>query len=101
MRRRSSETPKRSDTTMQPGWGPEPSGRATMPRSSPPEGSGIWMSVAARTVADATVAVVGPEVDITALVAGGLGLGRLTDGRVALVEGALPGDRVEVAVTED
>jgi 23S rRNA (uracil1939-C5)-methyltransferase len=62
---------------------------------------GILMSVAVRTVADATVAVVGTEVDVTALVAGGLGLGRLPDGRVALVEAALPGDRVEIEVTED
>jgi 23S rRNA (uracil1939-C5)-methyltransferase len=42
-----------------------------------------------------------PETDITALVAGGLGLGRLPDGRVVLVEGALPGDRVEIDVLED
>jgi 23S rRNA (uracil1939-C5)-methyltransferase len=41
------------------------------------------------------------EVDVTALVAGGLGLGRMADGRVALVEGALPGERVEIEITED
>ena len=39
--------------------------------------------------------------DVTALVAGGLGLGRLEDGRVALIDGALPGERVVMEVTED
>jgi 23S rRNA (uracil1939-C5)-methyltransferase len=42
-----------------------------------------------------------PPVEVERLVAGGAGLGRLADGRVALVEGALPGERVTVVVSED
>jgi len=40
------------------------------------------------------------DVTIERLVAGGAGLGRREDGRIVLVEGALPGERVAVAVTE-
>ncbi len=40
------------------------------------------------------------EVSTLRMVAGGDGLGRLDDGRVVLVEGALPAERVTVEVTE-
>jgi 23S rRNA (uracil1939-C5)-methyltransferase len=39
------------------------------------------------------------ELEVTAVVAGGAGLAR-DDGRVTFVEGALPGERVRVAITE-
>lgn len=39
------------------------------------------------------------RVDVDKMVAGGFGLGRLADGRVALVAGALPGERVVAAPT--
>lgn len=42
---------------------------------------------------------VGLRVTITDVAGGGAGLGRLPDGRVAFVDGAIPGDEVEVAVT--
>jgi 23S rRNA (uracil1939-C5)-methyltransferase len=42
-----------------------------------------------------------PGVRIERVVAGGSGLGHLPDGRVVLVEGALPGELVTVAVTRD
>jgi 23S rRNA (uracil1939-C5)-methyltransferase len=41
------------------------------------------------------------DVEITALVAGGLGLGRLDSGKVVLVDGALPGELVRVDVVQD
>jgi len=41
------------------------------------------------------------RVRIERLVAGGDALGRLSDGRVSFVEGALPGELVEVEITED
>ena len=41
------------------------------------------------------------ELDAGRIVAGGDALARAADGRVALVEGALPGERVRVEVTED
>ncbi|MEJ7844403.1 MAG: TRAM domain-containing protein [Acidimicrobiales bacterium] len=40
------------------------------------------------------------EIDVTAVVAGGDGLGRHADGRVVLVRGALPGERVTAVVTK-
>ncbi|MEY2467837.1 MAG: hypothetical protein QOF21_535 [Actinomycetota bacterium] len=40
-------------------------------------------------------------IDVTAVVAGGDGLGRDDDGRVTFITGALPGERVEVVVTEE
>lgn len=40
------------------------------------------------------------ELDVTAVVAGGDGLARTTDGQVVFVRGALPGERVRVVVTE-
>jgi 23S rRNA (uracil1939-C5)-methyltransferase len=40
------------------------------------------------------------ELGIDRVVAGGLGLGRDEDGRIVLVEGALPGERVRVRLTE-
>ena len=40
------------------------------------------------------------EVGIDRMVAGGLGLGHDADGRVVLVEGALPGERVRAELTE-
>lgn len=39
-------------------------------------------------------------VSVTALAAGGAGIGRFGDGQVVFVDGALPGDRVRVEVTE-
>ena len=39
-------------------------------------------------------------VDVERLVAGGVGLSRRDDGRVVLVEGGLPGERLEVSVIE-
>ena len=46
--------------------------------------------------------IVHPSIDlaIDRMVAGGLGLGRDDDGRVVLVEGALPGERVRAQLTE-
>lgn len=38
------------------------------------------------------------EVDVTAIAAGGDGIGRLGDGRIVFCEGALPGERVAIAV---
>src|SRR5450631_2725500 len=38
------------------------------------------------------------ELDISHLAAGGDGIGRASDGRVVLCEGALPGERVEATV---
>jgi tRNA/tmRNA/rRNA uracil-C5-methylase (TrmA/RlmC/RlmD family) len=40
------------------------------------------------------------EVEVTSVAAGGDGVGRLPDGRVAFVAGALPGERVTAEVTE-
>lgn len=40
------------------------------------------------------------EIEVTAVVAGGDGLGRHADGRVVLVRGALPGERVTAVVTK-
>lgn len=40
------------------------------------------------------------EVDVASVAAGGDGVGRLSDGRVAFVTGALPGERVRAAVTD-
>jgi 23S rRNA (uracil1939-C5)-methyltransferase len=40
------------------------------------------------------------ELEVTAVVAGGDGLARGADGRVVFVEGALPGERVRVAITD-
>lgn len=39
------------------------------------------------------------DVDIERFVAGGMGLGHLADGRVVLVEGGIPGDRLSATVT--
>lgn len=39
-------------------------------------------------------------VDVERLVAGGVGLSRRDDGRVVLVDGGLPGERLEVSVIE-
>ena len=39
-------------------------------------------------------------VDVERLVAGGVGLSRREDGRVVLVDGGLPGERLEVSVIE-
>jgi 23S rRNA (uracil1939-C5)-methyltransferase len=41
------------------------------------------------------------EVSVTGIAAGGEGVGRLGDGRAVFVRGALPGERVRVAVTEE
>ena len=41
------------------------------------------------------------ELSVERMVAGGLGLGHEPDGRAALVEGALPGERVVATVTEE
>jgi len=41
------------------------------------------------------------EVAVTGIAAGGEGVGRLGDGRAVFVRGALPGERVRVAVTEE
>jgi 23S rRNA (uracil1939-C5)-methyltransferase len=41
-----------------------------------------------------------PDVDITSVTVGAAGVGRLDDGRVVFVSGALPGERVEVEITE-
>ena len=41
------------------------------------------------------------EVTVTGVAAGGDGVGRLPDGRVVFVRGAIPGDRVDVDVFED
>lgn len=43
----------------------------------------------------------GAEVAITGIAAGGDGVGRLPDDRVAFVRGAIPGDRVRVELLED
>lgn len=40
-------------------------------------------------------------VDVTGIAAGGDGVGHLDDGRAVFVRGAIPGDRVRVAVTEE
>ncbi len=40
------------------------------------------------------------EVEVTSVAAGGDGVGRLADGRVAFVTGALPGERVTAEVTD-
>ena len=45
-------------------------------------------------------AVVLPDVAVTGLAVGGDGIGRGPDGRVVFVRGALPGERVQVAVRE-
>jgi 23S rRNA (uracil1939-C5)-methyltransferase len=37
---------------------------------------------------------------VTSLAAGGAGIGRLPDGRVVFIDGAIPGDRAEIEVTE-
>jgi 23S rRNA (uracil1939-C5)-methyltransferase len=42
-----------------------------------------------------------PELDVTAIVAGGDGLAREPSGRVVFVRGALPGERVDVAFTQE
>src|SRR5581483_8960679 len=41
------------------------------------------------------------DVDVTGVAAGGEGVGRLGDGRAVFVRGALPGERVRVAVAEE
>jgi 23S rRNA (uracil1939-C5)-methyltransferase len=41
------------------------------------------------------------ELTATRMVAGGDALGRIEDGRVALIDGALPGERVRIEVTAD
>lgn len=41
------------------------------------------------------------EVDITGITVGAAGVGRLDDGRVIFVDGALPGERVGVTLTDD
>src|SRR2546423_14502490 len=41
------------------------------------------------------------ELETTRMVAGGDALARADDGRVALVDGALPGERVRVAITSN
>jgi 23S rRNA (uracil1939-C5)-methyltransferase len=41
------------------------------------------------------------EIAVTGIAAGGEGVGRLADGRAVFVRGALPGERVHVAVTEE
>ncbi len=41
------------------------------------------------------------DVAVTGIAAGGEGVGRLEDGRAVFVRGALPGERVRVAVTEE
>ncbi len=41
------------------------------------------------------------ELTATRMVAGGDALGRIDDGRVALIDGALPGERVRIEVTAD
>jgi 23S rRNA (uracil1939-C5)-methyltransferase len=46
-------------------------------------------------------AVLGEEVTVTGVAAGGEGVGRLADGRAVFVRGALPGERVRLAVTEE
>ncbi|HVW31787.1 MAG TPA: TRAM domain-containing protein, partial [Acidimicrobiia bacterium] len=43
----------------------------------------------------------GEEVTVTGVAAGGEGVGRLGDGRAVFVRGALPGERVRVAVVEE
>lgn len=40
------------------------------------------------------------EVEVTMLVYGGDGMGRLPDGRAVFIPGALPGERVKVRLTE-
>lgn len=54
------------------------------------------------TGGDPSVLAVGDMVDLTVerFVAGGMGLGHVQDGRVVLVEGGLPGDRVVGRVTK-
>lgn len=51
--------------------------------------------------ADVPAVTAEPVVEVERPVAGGLGLGHLADGRVVLVEGALPGDVVGVEVTSE
>jgi tRNA/tmRNA/rRNA uracil-C5-methylase (TrmA/RlmC/RlmD family) len=41
------------------------------------------------------------DIAVTGIAAGGEGVGRLEDGRAVFVRGALPGERVQVAVTEE
>src|SRR4029077_4132374 len=41
------------------------------------------------------------DVAVTGVAAGGEGVGRLGDGRAVFVRGALPGERVRIAVTEE
>ena len=41
------------------------------------------------------------EVNVSGVAAGGDGVGRLPDGRAVFVRGAIPGDRVEVAIHDD
>jgi tRNA/tmRNA/rRNA uracil-C5-methylase (TrmA/RlmC/RlmD family) len=43
----------------------------------------------------------GEDVAVTGVAAGGEGVGRLADGRVVFVRGALPGERVRVTVTDE
>ncbi|MFZ4520036.1 MAG: class I SAM-dependent RNA methyltransferase, partial [Microthrixaceae bacterium] len=63
-----------------------------MPDSSPPRPAPGAPSSPAEVVV---------VVEVERPVAGGVGLGHLADGRVALVEGGLPGDVVRVEVTDE
>src|SRR5947209_13846168 len=113
MRRMSSLRPQISWRTTTPGR-PEPaaapSGRASEAASEPPDGSGMRRSsvpnaaIAARypdpcpTRSLQTVTIL--ELAPASVAAGGDGIARDADGRVAFVEGGIPGDVVRAEVVD-